>query len=117
MEKINFQDLPNTDTPINSTNLNLLQTNAENSINDVANNLSNYRVKFKIINNVSLSQGTNSIPKPDGVITDKIISVVIYRGGNSTRAYFAGYNVSNIQMWSEIAYSGCRLTVFYVDDI
>ena len=35
MEKINFEDLPSTDTPINSTNLNLLQTNVENSINDI----------------------------------------------------------------------------------
>lgn len=34
MEKINFKDLPNTDTPINSSNLNQLQTNVENAIND-----------------------------------------------------------------------------------
>lgn len=33
MEKINFKDLPSTDTPIDSTNLNLLQTNVENAIN------------------------------------------------------------------------------------
>lgn len=35
MEKINFQDLPNTDTPINSKNLNQLQTNVENEINNL----------------------------------------------------------------------------------
>ena len=35
MEKINFEDLPSTDTPIDSTNLNLLQTNVENAINDL----------------------------------------------------------------------------------
>lgn len=35
MEKINFQDLPSTDTPIDSTNLNLLQANVENAINDL----------------------------------------------------------------------------------
>lgn len=34
MEKINFQDLPSTDTPIDSANLNLLQTNVENAINE-----------------------------------------------------------------------------------
>lgn len=33
MEKINFKDLPSTDTPIDSANLNLLQTNVENAIN------------------------------------------------------------------------------------
>ena len=33
MQKINFQNLPNTTTPINATNLNAIQTNAENAIN------------------------------------------------------------------------------------
>ena len=33
MNKINFENLPSTNTPINSTNLNQIQTNAENSIN------------------------------------------------------------------------------------
>lgn len=32
MEKINFNDLPNTDTPINSSNLNQLQTNVEDAL-------------------------------------------------------------------------------------
>lgn len=34
MEKINFNDLPNTNTPINSSNLNQLQTNIENAIEE-----------------------------------------------------------------------------------
>jgi len=34
MEKINFQNLPNTTTPLNATNMNLLQTNVENAIKD-----------------------------------------------------------------------------------
>lgn len=37
MEKINFNDLPSTDTPINSSNLNQLQTNVENEINFIDN--------------------------------------------------------------------------------
>ena len=41
MEKINFNDLPSTDTPINSSNLNQLQTNVENEIN-VVNKKFNY---------------------------------------------------------------------------
>lgn len=36
MEKINFEDLPSTDTPIDSKNLNLLQTNVENAINEIS---------------------------------------------------------------------------------
>lgn len=35
MDKINFQNLPSTSTPINATNLNQLQTNVENAINAV----------------------------------------------------------------------------------
>lgn len=42
MQKINFQNLPNTTTPINATNLNAIQTNAETAINDVASDLSDY---------------------------------------------------------------------------
>lgn len=42
MQKINFQNLPNTTTPINATNLNAIQTNAETAINGVATDLTNY---------------------------------------------------------------------------
>ena len=41
MQKINFQNLPNTTTPVNATNLNQLQTNVENAINDVIDSGSN----------------------------------------------------------------------------
>ena len=33
MTKINFQNLPNTTTPVNASNLNQLQTNIENTLN------------------------------------------------------------------------------------
>ena len=46
MEKINFQDLPSTDTPIDSTNLNLLQTNVEAAINELnSENKNTYSLK------------------------------------------------------------------------
>ena len=35
MQKINFQNLPSTTTPINATNLNAIQTNVENVFNGV----------------------------------------------------------------------------------
>lgn len=41
MQKINFNDLPNTETPINSSNLNQLQTNVENAINGIIESGSN----------------------------------------------------------------------------
>lgn len=34
MNKINFTNLPNTTTPLNATNMNLLQTNVEDAITD-----------------------------------------------------------------------------------
>lgn len=37
MNKIEFKDLPSTDTPIDSANLNLLQNNVENDIGDLSN--------------------------------------------------------------------------------
>ena len=35
MQKINFQDLPNTTTPITATNLNTVQTNVENAMKNI----------------------------------------------------------------------------------
>ena len=35
MNKINFTNLPDQTTPINATNMNLLQTNVENAIDEV----------------------------------------------------------------------------------
>lgn len=37
MQKVNFQNLPNTTTPINADNLNQLQNNVENDIGDLSN--------------------------------------------------------------------------------
>lgn len=41
MQKINFQNLPNTTTPVNATNLNALQTNVENAIPTKTSDLTN----------------------------------------------------------------------------
>lgn len=35
MQKITFENLPSTNTPINATNLNAIQTNTENAINEL----------------------------------------------------------------------------------
>lgn len=67
MEKINFQDYPNTTTPVNSTNLNLVQTNVENEFTVVRGEIDTQKVKyvdiyFTLIPNVAnaLRIGTNS---------------------------------------------------------
>ena len=52
MQKINFQNLPNTTTPINATNLNAIQTNAETAINAVesdVNGLLSYSTTEKVV--------------------------------------------------------------------
>lgn len=48
MEKIIFEDLPSTKTPLNAENLNKIQTNAENAINEVDNKF-NYSTEEQII--------------------------------------------------------------------
>ena len=50
MEKINFKDLPSTETPIDSTNLNNLQDNVENAINEVKINDTGW-IPLTLINN------------------------------------------------------------------
>lgn len=46
MDKITFQDYPNTTTPLNATNMNTIQTNAENAINSVSTSLNNAVTKI-----------------------------------------------------------------------
>ena len=48
MEKIIFEDLPSTNTPLNASNLNKIQENVENNINEI-NNKFNYSTEEKVI--------------------------------------------------------------------
>ena len=62
MKKIPFKDLPSTDTPIDSANLNLLQNNIENAINEV-----NYKggelIAYGIITSTESTNLTKDEPK------------------------------------------------------
>ena len=60
MQKINFQDLPSTTTPINATNLNAIQTNAEDAINTLDDklNLKGSYARCVISNTTTLSNIT-----------------------------------------------------------
>ena len=59
MEKINFKDLPSKDTPIDSKNLNLLQTNVESAINELnSENENTYSLK-KEVSNISFNDLMN----------------------------------------------------------
>lgn len=71
MEKIIFEDLPSTKTPLNAENLNQIQINAQNSINEVDNKF-NYSTEEQLI-------GTWINGKP---LYRKTISGVISAGAN-----------------------------------
>ena len=117
MNLIDFKDYPDTSTPVNADNLNLLQTNIENSIVDVENDITKYRVKRYDLTNVNLISGNNSIAKPASVDTMRIINVVVYRGGNDSNAYYTSFNSGNIHIYSAENYSGCTLYIYYLDNI
>lgn len=64
MEKINFENKPNTNTPINATNLNTLQGNVENAIDEVQENL-NISKQQDIITDISDSKCGYKIDNKD----------------------------------------------------
>lgn len=47
MEKIQFENLPSTNTPINADNLNLLQDNVENEFNNITNSKIVFEQSYK----------------------------------------------------------------------
>ena len=62
MEKINFENYPSTNSPINATNLNLLQDNIEDDIMNVKNSIGNLEddeLKNYMISNSVPSQAVN----------------------------------------------------------
>lgn len=59
MEKINFENLPSTNTPINADNLNLLQNNIENAITETQTNLENTTTNLENAINGILESGSN----------------------------------------------------------
>ena len=117
MNLIDFKDYPDTTTPVNADNLNLLQTNIENSIDDVENDITKYKVKRYDLTNVNLVSGNNSIAKPASVDTMRIINVIVYRGGNASNAYYTSFNSGNIHIYSAENYNGCTLYIYYLDNI
>lgn len=60
MQKINFQNLPSTTTPINATNLNAIQTNVEDVFNG------NVAADKMVITNGLYSQPTGNVSTPVG---------------------------------------------------
>ena len=87
MEKINFKDLPSTETPIDSTNLNNLQDNVENAINEV-----NYKggelIAYGIITSNASTTLTKDEPKAFSDFSSRTSD--IYNMNEEVLQYYSG---------------------------
>lgn len=113
MEKIIFEDLPSTNTPINSTNLNQLQDNIENNINSLS-------LKFQTITNLSLGAGATyqlNLPQNTVFIEPLVMSsgndygggVFVPIGGQFVYVINSDINISNATyagIWVSCTWSG-----------
>ena len=116
MEKINFENYPSTNSPINATNLNLLQDNVEDALSDVkvltftrdssaadgAVSYNGFGFKPKLVIALMAVDGQiyNSKGVTDGTITKNIyqISQAAYKVDNSFITF------SNFSSMSETAF-------------
>lgn len=95
MQKINFQNLPNTTTPVNATNLNQLQTNVESEING-----RDYRQSFTISANSSKTLSFT------GAIFTLLFSGRAYIGNAHTTYIITGYGAGGTDRYSLIKLEG-----------
>lgn len=114
MQKVNFENKPSTNTPINATNLNLVQTNVENEFTVVRGEIDTQKVKyadiyFTLIPNVAnaLGIGTNSkVIDISSLNATQILDVSFnYASGNAVFVL-----KSNLENTSSIEVYGYRLS-------
>ena len=73
MEKINFENKPSTNSPINATNLNLLQDNIEDDIMNVKNSIGNLEdLTISSKNNIvsAINETNENIPRKTSDLTN-----------------------------------------------
>lgn len=102
MQKINFQDLPNTTTPLNASNLNAIQTNAETAIGEV-NTALNTGLAGKV-NNTTLNNYVNGNTPMENIVIGNITNK------NIIGSWFTGW--LSTTDGSEIESSNARRTDF-----
>ena len=87
MNKIEFKDLPSTDTPIDSANLNALQDNVENAINEV-----NYKGGELIAYGIITSTGSTNLTKDESTAFSDLSSETseIYNMNEEVLQYYSG---------------------------
>ena len=85
MQKITFENSPSTNTPINATNLNLMQTNIENAIDD--NEVKYADIYFTLVpsvaNALGIGTGTKTIDLSSLNATELIDVSFNYASGNA----------------------------------
>lgn len=79
MEKINFQDLPSTSTPIDSDNLNLLQQNVEDDLG--------------ILQNLNTTEKTNLVGAINELIVEK---------GSNANGFYEKYSDGRLKCYGSI---------------
>ncbi len=89
MEKINFQNLPNTTTPVNASNLNQLQDNVENDL----------ITKLKVVASENLISGqskTYSLP----YTTSTLYFIITHANGGNSAGIYLTFQLSNGTFYS-----------------
>lgn len=99
MEKINFQDYPNTTTPVNATNLNAIQNNAETSINAVDTKITNATTTEDFTSKITFNENVANNTK--FIKMGKIVYVIFqgegktHSGGATLCTIPSGYRPAN----------------------
>lgn len=108
MTKINFQNLPNTTTPVNADNLNDLQDNVETAINTKQNTVESGLILSNAMTTVS-EEGAKKIYNLIFTKTYSTAPVVLVAYYNNNPATLGNINVSV----GSITTTGCRLQMDY----
>lgn len=102
MEKIIFEDLPSTTTPLNAENLNQLQTNAENAINEVDEKINKY-----IVNHTFTNDTTKTVEFNVEIQPGETIEIEINGGATASNDLNLSINGINAGYYQQgIIYSG-----------
>lgn len=103
MQKITFEDLPSTNTPINANNLNAIQTNVESAIGDVSTDVLDLQSSISTIN-----ESIEKLSQKD-IMEIKLLSNYSINA-TSSYEYINGFGVFN-QIGSKLTFANDRITI------
>lgn len=94
MQKINFQDLPNTTTPVDADNLNDLQDNVENAIDENTNNIGDITT-LKTTNKTNIVNAINELKDGEIYSTSEINTGKIWIDGKPIYRKYITFSQAN----------------------